>query len=429
MAADEHYVATSNWRMTVPDTPFLGRMVCVPTVHPIGDRRVVRCAQAVFDAGYGIHYVWLGGTPGTTEYGERLRETRLPIANSFLGRMRSLIAVTKHAWLSDADMWHIHDYYMLPIAWAWSVTKKRPVIYDVHEYYPEYYADRMPGPKRWRRALEKVISAIEQTIASRLGGANVVSERLAERFRKSGIAVATTPNYPALNSYPDAGRTLEPSMLKRAIHTGTLNSDYGCKVLIETATELLSIAPDVEMIVIARYPSSAAKEAFEQFLANAGTPKNLRVVDPMPSHELGKLLATCGIGLSAIQDVGQNALAVQTKLYEYVTVGLAVVASDLVAARQFMEAHGVAAFVKSDDPKAYANAIANFLGSAGDVSTSVNRCSSTAIDELSWELVCAPRLQSLFHSISAEPQRRLETPRQVSQSQNRVNVADSGYTK
>src|SRR4051812_18507520 len=112
-------VETKYWRIRVPCGSRLNRAICVPTVHPIGDQRVLRTTQAAVDAGYDVHIIWLGGDPGDSAHGDRIVETRLPAARSFLDRLRKLVSVTRMAWTSDAQMWHIHDFYMLVPAYIW----------------------------------------------------------------------------------------------------------------------------------------------------------------------------------------------------------------------------------------------------------------------------------------------------------------------
>ncbi|MFG1608607.1 glycosyltransferase [Actinoplanes sp. NPDC049265] len=394
-------VQTPHWTMTTvsPGTAGHSRSICIATVHPIGDQRIVRCAQALADAGHAVHFVWLGGEAGHTRYSDVLAETRIKPAASFRERVRKLADVTRAAWRSDADIWHIHDFYMLPFALVWRWSKRRPVVYDVHEFYPEYYAGRLPLPAAPRRVARRLAWAVEKWLAKRLGAVNVVNDILAQRFRRAGVKVSVTPNFPALNGRGGAVRELTPELLKRVIHTGTLSAGYGAPLILETAHILADVAPDVEITVIKRFLSRSDQIAFEELLERRGCPANLTLLEPMPVNALVDVLSGHGIGLSALQTGGQNDLAIPTKLFEYVSLGLAVVTSDLAASRTFMAEHGRGELADPRSPDAFANGICALQAEADRVCAQVNEAATRASTSMSWERMCAPELQRLVESL------------------------------
>jgi glycosyltransferase involved in cell wall biosynthesis len=396
---------TAYWRMRPPTVAARNERICVATVHPIGDRRVVRCAQAALDAGYGIHYVWLGGDPGHESHSVWVEETRLPDVQSTGERIAATVAVTRAAWKSNADILHIHDFYLLPFAVLWALVHRRTVVYDVHEHYPDYYASKGVLPKWSRRVLRRLIEVFECWAARRLGAANVVNEALSQRFAEAGVKVATTPNLPAIEYFP-AGRQLRADMLKRVLHTGSLTIEYGARVLLDTADILTRKAPDVRLTIIWNFPSVAAEAAFKSLLDERGRPKNIDFIEPVASHQIGAILETHGIGLSAIQAGGQRAMAVPTKLFEYIAVGLAIVSSDLLASRKFVEAEGVGIMASADNPEHFVDAIVSIIENAESVCERVNEASIRAALTMSWDRTCAPRLQSLLQRVSTAAGRR-----------------------
>ncbi|WP_158554026.1 glycosyltransferase family 4 protein [Micromonospora deserti] len=404
MSAVNEMIVTEHWRLRVPTAPRVGRTVCVPTVHPTGDRRVLRCAQAVLDAGFDVHLIWLGGDPGAFRHHPRLRETRLPEPASLTDRLRAVPKVAAVARDVEADLWHIHDYYLLPHARRWTRRTGRPVLYDVHEYYPEYYSERFAAPSWMQGLARRLVAGVERRHAVRLGAVNAVSEQLANRFRAFGVPAVATPNYPSVDAFHHPPRELTPDLLHRVVHTGNLTTQYGADVLVGLAAELARIAPGVEVLAISRFPSDAARQRFAESLERAGRPANLTMLDPMPAHEVAGLLATCGIGLSLMQDVGEAPLAVNTKFYEYAIMGLAVVTSNLPAARHFVQTSSVGRCVPAHRPDLFARAIVDLIADAGPTCEAVNRAAGRARRELSWERTCAPRLQSLVRQLASGPE-------------------------
>ncbi|WP_416905417.1 glycosyltransferase [Micromonospora echinospora] len=161
-----------------------------------------------------------------------MRETRLPEPTSARQRLRLVPAVAAVARRTHADLWHIHDYYLLPHARRWSRRTGRPVLYDVHEYYPEYYSQRFAAPAPVQHAARRLVAGAERWYAGRLGAANAVSEQLADRFRALGLPAVATPNYPSADAFARPARPLTPDLLRRVVHTGSLTTDYGADVLV-----------------------------------------------------------------------------------------------------------------------------------------------------------------------------------------------------
>jgi len=399
MIPTKQLIETTFWRLEITNDLNLGKTICIPTIHPVGDQRVIRCVQAALDIGYGVHIIWLGGKPGNYQHHPMLHETRLPQARSFKDRAKALFRVTKLAWKLNADMWHIHDFYMLPFAYAWALRVKKPVIYDVHEYYPEYYARRNSIPKWLQPQLEKMLTIGEKCLAAKLSGVNTANYAITQKFLAANISTITTENFPSSNFFSKHSRLLTPNLLLRVVHIGSLNATYGAETIIQAAVELLQIAPKVEMIIIGRFHSDANKLHFNSLFKQYGSPANLKLLDPIPAHKIPELLASCGIGISAVQNIGQAPFTVHTKLYEYAIMGLAIIGPDLPATRNFVETSAVGTLVAKNSGVAFAKAIVATINNAEKICAAVNEKAALAKETLSWEKVCGPRLQSLIRKL------------------------------
>ena len=385
------------WRIRRPTSQFNGRTVLVPTVHTYGDQRVIRCAQSLLDAGYGVHLIWMGGVPGTSVWSDQLAETRLPKACSTRDR---LIALPKLAYLASrrhGAAWHIHDYYMLPFALIWHSMTSKPVIFDVHEYYGSLYAMKLP--RNLRHIAESRIDRFQVWAAARMGGVNVVAPSMVDAFRNAGAPVSVSPNYPIAASFVSFRRPLTADLLKRVIHTGSLSPAYGSEILVDIACQLRDSGSDVVLHVVARFSSTKAEHEFFEYLDKRGSPINLRLIEPVPAHSIPLLLSGYGIGISALQDQGQNSKAVATKLYEYVCAGLAILASDLDAQRAFVQNHAYGVLVSPSASAAYAAAILEIISNESGAIANVEDASCRALKDLSWEFGASPELQALARSL------------------------------
>lgn len=377
-------VITDKWRLEVPRaTDVDAPLICIPTIHPRGDQRILRCAQAALNAGYRVKFFWLGEGNASTD--PAAAEEILPRANSFGQRMLQLPKVALQAHRERPSGWHIHDLYMLPIALLWRVMTKKRSIYDVHEYYSAYYASKIPAPRLIRYALTTLIDVFQFWATKLIGGANVVAAQMSDGYRKRGIPVSVSPNLPLRKYYDASPLSDESQRYKKVIHTGTLSESYGMKVIIDLAVECEHRGYDVSFDLIRRFPNTNQERLFLTYLHERGQPSNLRLIPPTGADKIPSLLSSYGIGLSLIAEEGQNDLAIPTKLYEYILMGLSVVGTERKAQKDFLDKYGVGEVRGDTDITGLADAIGIYSKWESDLPARLAHAAANARKELFWE--------------------------------------------
>jgi glycosyltransferase involved in cell wall biosynthesis len=217
------------------------------------------------------------------------------------------------------------------------------------------------------------------------GAVNAVAEEIAAPYREAGIPASVSPNYPL----PAEGAAVTAALLqarsKGAIHIGTLSAPYGMERLLRLAAALSEDPADFTIDVVSRFPNAHSREEFEELFHRYGSPQNLRVIPAVPAHEIPGLLSEYRVGLSMLEDGGQNDIAIPTKLYEYVRAGLAIVGTDRAAQRRFLAEYGVGTL--SDDDAELANALRAYLSGDTGVDSELERTAVEAQDAFNWNLV------------------------------------------
>jgi hypothetical protein len=387
---------TDAWTLEVPKTlDSESPLLCIPTVHPRGDRRIISCAQVALDSGFRVMFVWLGG--GTPSDDPMVQEIVLPAPSSTRERILATRRVAAIAEKSDAAIWHIHDYYMLPRAKRWHLRCGKPVVYDVHEYYAEYYAARLPVPSSLRAHVARAIESYQVRAASAFGGANVVTERMSEPFRQRDVPVSVSPNYPRRAPLESARSRPFNERNYAVLHMGTLTRDYGTETLVALAQRSKERSLPFTFAAVSRFPSMAARE---EFLAMTDVAKvEIDMISPRAAHEMPELLSEYGFGLSLLaRDSGQNDFAVPSKNVEHILMGLVAVVSNRPAQRQFVERWGCAVVL---DEARLDDALDRMLALARDPATDakLREAASAGRQSLTWEGVSAPALTGLYSRV------------------------------
>jgi glycosyltransferase involved in cell wall biosynthesis len=115
--------------------------------------------------------------------------------------------------------------------------------------------------------------------------------------------------------------------------------------------------------------------------------------------ELPKVVRQGGVGLSTVQDVSQNKLAVPTKFFEYMSQAVPIVASDLPPSRKYVGDEGCGILVKPDSPEEYVDAIIKLVDNP-ELAKEMGRKGQKAFAErLNWSDV-EKRLVEFYESIS-----------------------------
>ncbi|WP_411730615.1 hypothetical protein [Paeniglutamicibacter sp.] len=399
--SDARTIMTSAWRLSVPDTVSEDSpLLVIPTVHPRGDRRIVRCAQVALDAGFRVHFLWLGR--GESSLDPLAGETLFPEPQNATERIRMVPRIARRAAQLGGHMWHIHDFYFLGEAKRWRRKSGRAVLYDVHEYYGRYYAGKVPAPTIVQRLIAGAIERYQVRSAKKLGAANVVTEEMAVSFRAWGVPVSVSPNYPMLSQFGDLPSVTFSERRWRVLHIGTLSREYGTELLVQLAARSLQRELPFDFTVLARFPSPGHAQAFEELLARVGAPVNLKLVPTRPTHEMPGLLASAGFGLSLLALDGQNESAVPSKNYEHVMAGMVDVVTDRAAQRQFAESFAVHVSGHADDADAMLDQMIRLAEDASGTETELTEKAGSARNHFTWERAVEPGLRAMLLQLSSK---------------------------
>jgi glycosyltransferase involved in cell wall biosynthesis len=373
-----------------------GPHVCVFTIHRCNDQRILRQIRSLHGAGYTTTLIDLGPV------GNRFQapgDERITLVLPRLGRLSRVLATGKiawRAWRTRADIYHFHDLWLLPAGVLVRLLRRRPVVYDVHEYYPETYAARVPvGGDLVRRA----VATVEGVCTRILGHASVVYPEVAERLGRRGARTALTPNFPSVTSFrqpPEESLDGYAGRLRRIVHTGGLHPGRGSRVLVDVAREIDRRGLDVSLTLVRFFPQGPYRRLFEEYLVAGGIPRCLEMHDLMHPDVLGQWLHQFGIGLSATQYLNPANNAEHTKHFEYALSGLTIVTSDLPRCRRFIEQLGHGHAVPVADPAAYVDAIERIVADPAANREKARRAAAYTAETMTWERSGGPALLELY---------------------------------
>lgn len=252
------------------------------------------------------------------------------------------------------DVYHLHDPELLPW-WKCMADPGMKVVYDMHENLSAQIRT-----KEWLpRAARPLISFVGGLFLK--GLLDDIPVIFAERSYKEDFPwvdeSVTVQNMPRLDRM-DALQ--QPRFDDPTIgYVGGVTRDRGSVVTLQALARLQQRGRRVEWECVGPV-SERHRKKLEHLSRELGV-EGVRWRGYLPPQEAWSRMARCHVGLAVLRPVPNYVRSYPTKLFEYMALGLPVVASDVPLYREVVEDVGCGVLVDPDDPEDVADGIARIL--------------------------------------------------------------------
>jgi glycosyltransferase involved in cell wall biosynthesis len=249
-----------------------------------------------------------------------------------------------------------------------------PVLLDLHEAMPEFFASRFP---RAANPLTHRLLLLQERISIWFSTRTLsVNEAMRDRLLGLGVSpdkVSIVINSPSLQRFDPAAhprRAFREDGSLRLIYTGALTPTYELDVTVRAVAVVAAGRPDLD-VRLDLYGRGDTEPALRDLAAELGIAERLTFHGRIPIDDVPAAVAAADIGLAPTRLDRFTSITLSTKVYEYAAMGKPVVASRLpmveasfpagtVAAYEPGDAAGMAAAIIgwADDPLAREAAIA-----------------------------------------------------------------------
>ncbi len=325
-----------------------GRVVHISTVHNALDPRI-RLKELSSIARWGIdaHFVTADQTARPCDDGVKIHVVR-PRKRGRLAR-RLLLAprAIRRALAIPASLYHIHDPELLP--WAWLLLlRRRPVVYDIHEDYSVALEQRAYIPRVLRLLGRKAVDRLERALA--LPFHKVIAEDCyAKRFPRATPVL----NYPT-SDLLEIRANLSPESA-HVLYTGNVTLERGAlnfsRLLRSDGALRVTLAGRCTRVLAHLLRETAGFGAERLSIVGEG-----RYVPFDELHEVYRS-GPWTAGAVLIPDVPHYRDKHLTKFFEYMAVGLPIIATDVPEWRKLIADQGLGLCVDPGKPDDVALAI------------------------------------------------------------------------
>lgn len=301
----------------------------ISSVHPAGDPRIRRKQlDSIADFFPRVSFI-------TGDICASLHDPKIKIYKEGFKRQGRLwrISITTplcifKALQIDADIYHLHDPELLP--WARLLKwRGKQVIYDVHEDYLSSVSQKRYIPAFARRFAAVFVTFIEKALSS--GFHIIIAEKYYKtRFPKSQPIL----NYPILKDLHSIHGFKAHS--KELLYTGNVTVDRGA---LEIAN-ITSILPSFTVTAVGKCTSTLFKNM--EAISGAESHNSLKVIGVDEYVDFSKIRETYAegkwlAGLALFPDTPHYREKQLTKFFEYMAIGLPIIASDFPVWKELIE--------------------------------------------------------------------------------------------
>lgn len=345
------------------------RVCHVALIHPRIDRRILfkECATLA-RAGYDVHLISPPAETAVSVAGVTFHDVP-ELQGKATAPWRCLQVYRLARREVRADVYHIHEFWLIPFGLAMVWFGGAKVIYDAHEDYASNVssrARRMPGLVV--RLLGRLVAGIEAFAARRMAHVVTVVDSIAERFLTQTPHVTQVRNYAVAERLPQAPpaeqeyRSRDPVV----VHTGSISVDRGGDVMLDAMVLLKRRGVAARLVAVDRFLAGgeSARQRFFERIGELGVEDVVELVPEVPYDELGRYLSRARVGLSLLVPRTWYAEATPTKIFEYMAYGLPMVANRLACHKTFI-ADEQAGVLTEFDGESLADGIARLLEDPG----------------------------------------------------------------
>jgi glycosyltransferase involved in cell wall biosynthesis len=272
---------------------------------------------------------------------------------SYLGRIvqflfRAAYQVSKNHLAKSYDLLHIHSVPdFLVFAGSLPRLTGTPVILDIHDILPEFYASKFgsEGKSFTFRILQKV----EKVSASFSSHVIIANDIWRERLLSRSVAadkcsvVLNCPDRSIFNQNRAVRTSAERFVM---LYPGTLNWHQGLDLAVRALARIKNEVPHVDFHI---YGDGPARESLEKLVHELGLEGRVFIFKPLPLREIAKAFEHADLGIVPKRKDNFGNEAFSTKILEFMAMGIPVIVADTQIDRYYFDDSVVRFFRGGED--------------------------------------------------------------------------------
>ncbi|MFM6005639.1 MAG: glycosyltransferase family 4 protein, partial [Sphaerospermopsis kisseleviana] len=321
-------------------------IICQMTsVHPWQDTRIFLKECESLSKNYTVYLV-APNAPNEIKNSVNLRGVTKLKGSRILRFTKTVYDVYRAALKVNAQIYHFHDPELIPVGLLLKLQGKK-VIYDVHEDVPRQTLSKDYLPHLIRFTISWVIEKLENFAAPKFDAIVTATPFIRQRFLKLNPLTIDINNYPILTELvtPESS---SPEKEKSVCYVGGICQIRGILEMVQ------AIGMTNATLLLGGTFSNAGEKAKAESLTGW---QNVRSLGQLNRQEVADVLSRSVAGLVLFHPAPNHVDAQPNKMFEYMSAGIPVIASNFPLWREIIEGNNCGICVDPLNPQEISEAI------------------------------------------------------------------------
>jgi glycosyltransferase involved in cell wall biosynthesis len=276
------------------------------------------------------------------------------------------------------DVFVANDLDTLPANFLAARIKRKPLVYDSHEYFTE--VPELIG----RPVVRTIWLGLEKLLVPRVDAAYTVCDSIAEAYHDLyQVDFKVVRNLPVCstsetNTHPMTQSHRMSNSSKIILYQGALNLGRG----IEAAIRAMQFLEETELWLAG---DGDLTDQLKQLVVESGLEGKVKFLGRLPLAELSRITRKADLGISLEEDLGLNyRFALPNKLFDYIQAGVPVLVSNLPEMKRIVDQYQIGVIAENHQRKELAEVMKTALFDQ-EKRTMWKQNLTKAAKELCWE--------------------------------------------
>ncbi len=358
----------------------------ISSVHPLSDSRIYHRQVLSLAKHYSIKY-FAQEVEGWQA--KDVAYVALPQGKKLQVRLGNCWRLLRASLSREARVIHFHDPELLPVGLIAKIFGKK-VVYDVHENYFKTIRHKPSIPKYLRGVICILFKMFENLCCRCFDLVLVVTDELKQHLPGN---VHTINNYPHISFTPPVKQPSRGAL--KLVYVGLITQPRGVLNMIEAVKR---VTVPVTFDIIGHFNSAEFQHCVEAEIRDLD---NIKYVPSIPYSSFFNHLVQYDVGMMCLLPNPNHVTSLPNKLFEYMAMGMAILASDFPIWREILDKSGCGVLVDPLDSDAIREAIERLESNRGDLAQ-MGRQGQRAYQSLyNWESQ-EKKLLSLYEKMLGE---------------------------
>lgn len=268
------------------------------------------------------------------------------------GRLNRMFALTKLIYNKaielDADLYHLHDPELLPVALKLK-RKGKKVIFDAHEDFPKQVLTKPYLNKHLAKIISFSMKYYEHYVCSKLDLIVTATPAIGQKFSNFCKNVIDINNYPLLGELQPLDK--DWITIKNEIaYVGGISKIRGIQ---ESVNALALLKTNTQLNLVGKFSETTTYENVK----NSKGWNSVNELGQLNREQVRDVLQRSIAGLVTFLPVPNHIDAQPNKMFEYMSAGIPVIGANYPLWQSIIEGNKCGICVNPEDPKEIANAI------------------------------------------------------------------------